>query len=99
MDPRDLGELPVGESAPDLADIVRVDVDFLFPSPGCYFGVMAPVEAQQIVVVGVVMDADAAFGDGLPPHRQDRLHALAAHHSGKLTSTAPEGCPGSPNTF
>ncbi|WP_424863765.1 hypothetical protein [Streptomyces sp. MMS24-I29] len=40
------------------------------PVAGHHIGVLAPVGAQQVAVVGAVRETDPAFSDGLPPYRQ-----------------------------
>ncbi|EST18452.1 hypothetical protein [Streptomyces roseochromogenus] len=73
VDPRDFVELSVGEADPDLAGVVGV-VGVVVDLPLAVFagdtGALAAVGVQDVVVVGAVVEADAAFGDGLPPHGQ-----------------------------
>ncbi|MFF4756639.1 hypothetical protein ACWD5R_43260 [Streptomyces sp. NPDC002514] len=70
VDPRDLVELPVAEAGPDLAGVVGVVVDFPLAVLGQGIGAPATARVKNGVVVGAVVDADAAFGDGLPAHRE-----------------------------
>lgn len=70
VDPRDFGQLAVGQAHPDLADVMRVVVDLPLPAPAGDGGGLAAVRGEEIVVVGAVVDGDAGGGDGLPAHGQ-----------------------------
>ncbi|WP_440862379.1 hypothetical protein, partial [Streptomyces capoamus] len=93
VDPWDLGQFSVGQAQPDLADVVGVGVDFPLAAARGDGGGLAAVWAQQVAVVGAVVQADAAFGDRLPAHRQQFQVIVLGQGHGHVAGDRDEGGP------
>ncbi|MFJ8746886.1 hypothetical protein ACIRL2_47040 [Embleya sp. NPDC127516] len=93
VDPRDLGRLAVGQADPHLAAVVRVVVDLPLPASGGDAGGLPAKRAQDLVVVGAVVDADPAFAGGLPSHRQQLEVVAAAQRYRHVSARRDQGGP------
>ncbi len=93
VDPRDRREAAVTEADPDPAGVVGVVVDLPPALLRRDTGGLAAVVGERGVVVGAVVQADAALGDGLPEHGQQFDVVVAAQGERYVPGGAEHGAP------